>query len=266
MATEMTLEEWDAQFGRQAGWTRATRQYLYRRANLPRARRVLDMGSGTGVVTEELAESTKGDVIGLDIDPAMVAYARQQGRHPQKGISVKHAAQGSHAEYRLGDAHDLPFPDGWFDVTACHFVLLWCRDPGRAAKEMMRVTRPGGAILVCAEPDYGGRIDYPDLPLGRWQADALRSEGADPLLGRKLRALFPTGQTEVGVIPGLWDLGTLRAEFDREWGLWMRSLAGMVPPDELSRLRAADQAAIESGERLVFMPVFYALIANPGAS
>jgi len=273
MATEMTLEEWDAQFSRQANWTRATRQYLYRRANLLRAGRVLDVGSGTGVVTEELAAATEGEVIGLDIDPAMVAFARQRGRHPQKGTSVQHAALGSRAEYRLGDAHDLPFPDGWFDVTACHFVLLWCRDPGRAAEEMMRVTRPGGAVLVCAEPDYGGRIDYPDLPIGRWQAEALRSEGADPLLGRKLRALFPAGhrfgsgtpRVEVGVIPGLWDPDTLRSEFDREWGLWERSLAGIVPPDELARLRAADRAAIEAGQRLVFMPVFYALIARPGA-
>ena len=257
MATEMTLEEWDEQFSRQAGWTRATRQHLYRRANLLRAGRVLDVGSGTGVVTEELAASTRGEVIGLDIDPAMVAFARQRGRQ-------KHAAQGGRAEYRLGDAHDLPFPDGWFDVTACHFVLLWCRDPGRAAKEMMRVTRPGGVVLACAEPDYGGRIDYPDLPIGRWQAEALRGEGADPLLGRKLRALFPAGKVEVGVIPGLWDLATLRAEFEREWGLWERSLAGIVAPDELARLRAADQAAVESEERLVFMPVFYALIANAG--
>jgi hypothetical protein len=70
----------------------------------------------------------------------------------------------------------------------------------------------------------------------------------------------------VGVIPGLWDPATLRAEFDREWGLWERSLAGVVPPDELARLRAADQSAIESGERLVFMPVFYALIATAGVS
>jgi len=259
MATEMTLEEWDEQFSRQAGWTRATRQHLYRRANLLRARRVLDVGSGTGMVTEELAASTAGEVIGLDIDPAMVAFARQRG---------------GRAEYRLGDAHHLPFPDGWFDVTACHFVLLWCQDPGRAAREMMRVTQPGGAILVCAEPDYGGRLDYPDLPIGRWQAEALRREGADPLLGRKLRALFRAGhrfgsgtpQVDVGVIPGLWDLATLRAEFDREWGLWERSLAGVVPSDELARLRAADRAAVETGERLVFMPVFYALIAGAGVS
>jgi hypothetical protein len=128
---------------------------------------------------------------------------------------------------------------------------------------MVRVTRLGGAVLVCAEPDYGGRIDHPDLPIGRWQAEALRGEGADPFMGRKLRELFAlpgVRSADVGVIPGLWDLATLATEFDAEWALWERSLADVVPPDELARLKEADRAAIESGARLAFMPTFYALI------
>jgi SAM-dependent methyltransferase len=248
MMTNLTTEEWDRQFARQANWTRATRAHLYRRANLLRAGRVLDVGSGTGVVTEELAARTEGQITGVDMNPAMVAYARDRG---------------SRTDYRPADAHDLPFRDAWFDVTACHFVLMWCRDAARAAREMVRVTRPGGAVLVCAEPDYGGRIDHPDLPLGRWQIEALRREGADPYLGRKLQALFAlpgVRQAEVGVIPGLWDPPTLRAEFDAEWGLWERSLTDIASPGELARVRAADRMAIESGERLVFMPVFYALV------
>ncbi len=247
MAADLTPEEWDRQFTRQAGWTRATRTYLYRRANLLRARRILDVGSGTGAVTEELAAHSRGQVVGVDLDPTMVAYAQ---------------ARAGRAEYRLGDAHDLPFRNGWFDVTTCHFLLLWCRDPARAAREMVRVTRPGGAVLICAEPDYGGRIDHPDLPLGRWQIEALRREGADPCLGRKVRALFAlpaVRSLEVGLIPGLWDVNTLRAEFDAEWALWQRTLAGLVPAEELGRVQAADRAAIEAGERLAFLPVFYAL-------
>jgi len=248
MSTRLTPEEWDLQFARQAGWTRATRTHLYRRANLLRAGRVLDVGCGTGVVTEELAARTRGEVIGVDLDPAMVAYAQ---------------ARGGRAGYRLGDAHHLPFRDGWFDVTACHFLLLWCRNPARAAQEMVRVTRAGGRVLVCAEPDYGGRIDHPDLPLGRWQLEALRREGADPCLGRRLRALFclpSVKSVEVGLIPGLWEVATLRAEFEAEWALWDRSLTGLVPADQLAHVRAADQAAIEAGERLAFLPVFYALV------
>jgi len=248
MTTELSHREWDEQFARQAGWTRGTRAHLYRRANLLRAERVLDVGSGTGVVTEELAERTQAQVIGVDIDPGMVDFSRKR--------------RGK-AEYRVGDAHDLAFQDGWFDLVVCHFLLLWCADAAAAAREMIRVAGPGGTVLVCAEPDYGGRIDYPDLPLGRWQSEALRREGADPQLGRKLRGLFSlpgVRSAELGVIPGLWDLATLHAEFDAEWSLWERSLQGIVPPDDLARVKAADRAAIDAGERLVFMPVFYALV------
>ena len=248
MATNLTPAQWDEQFTRQAGWTRPTRHHLYRRANLLRAARVLDVGSGTGVVTAELAEHSRGQVIGLDLDPEMVAYARQ--------------AHGQ-AEYRVGDAHDMDLASGSFDVTACHFLLLWCRDPARVAAEMVRVTRPGGSVLVCAEPDYGGRLDHPELPLREWQVRALRGEGADPCLGRKLRALFNqpgARQVEVGVMPGVWDTARLRAEFEAEWALWQQTLADVVPPAELARARAADLAATERGERLVFLPVFYALV------
>jgi SAM-dependent methyltransferase len=248
MVTELTPAEWDEQYARQADWTRATRTHLYRRAKLAHASRVLDVGSGTGVVTEEVAARSRGQVIGIDHDPEMVAFAR--GRRGQ-------------AEYRLGDAHDLPFAGGWFDVTVCHFLLLWCREPAQAAAEMVRVTRPGGAVLICAEPDYGGRLDHPDFPLRVWQTQALRREGADPFLGRKLRALFAlpaVRRTEVGLIAGLWDLPTLHREFEGEWALWQRTLEGQVPPDELARAKAADKAAIDAGKRLIFVPVFFALV------
>ncbi|HNS51359.1 MAG TPA: class I SAM-dependent methyltransferase [Anaerolineae bacterium] len=247
MTTQLTPAEWDSQYSRQAGWTRPTRTYLYRQASLARARRVLDVGSGTGTVTEEIAESTIGRVTGIDIDPEMVRFA---------------SGRGGRAAYQAGDAHALPFADGLFDLTVCHFVLLWCRDPRQVAGEMLRVTRAGGTVLVCAEPDYGGRIDYPDLPVGQWQARVLREEGADPCVGRKLRCLFAAPllrRLEVGVIPGLWDPETLRREFDAEWSLWERSISGHVAAEEMAEVKAADWAATQSGERLVFMPVFYAL-------
>jgi len=248
MATDLRPGEWDRQFSRQADWTRATRSHLYRRTRLLQRARVLDVGCGTGVVTEEVAARTRGQVIGVDLDTEMVAYA--QGR-------------GGRAEYRLGDAHDLPFHDAYFEVTVCHFLLLWCRDPAQAAQEMVRVTRPGGSVLVCAEPDYGGRIDYPDLPLRAWQMEVLRRERADPCLGRKLRLLFAlpaVRQVEVGLIPGLWDPATLRAEFEAEWALWSRSLEGMVSAEEVARVKAREWEAIEAGQRLAFVPIFYALV------
>jgi len=245
--SDLTVVEWHAQFIRQAGWTRAVRNQLYRRVNLLRAERVLDVGCGTGVITEEMAARCKGQVIGVDADPAMIAFAQNKG---------------SRAEYRVGDAHQLDFPDGHFDVVACHFLLMWVSNPALAVCEMARVTRPGGAVLACAEPDYGGRIDYPEeLPLARWQAEALRREGADPFIGRKLPALFTQAglSANVGVIPSLWDDEALRAEFEAEWVLMERTLVGLVSEDELKRYKQVDWQAIEDGQRLIFMPIFYAV-------
>ncbi len=245
--SDLTIEEWHAQFTRQARWTRAVRNQLYRRVNLLRAGRVLDVGCGTGVITEEMAARCKGQVIGVDVDPAMIAFAQDHG---------------GRAEYRVGDAHQLDFPDGHFDVVACHFLLMWVSDPLSAVREMARVTRPGGAVLACAEPDYGGRIDYPEeLPLARWQAEALRREGADPFIGRKLPALFAQMElsADVGVIPSLWDDEALRAEFQAEWALMERTLAERVSEDELRYYRQVDWQAIEDGQRLIFMPIFYAV-------
>ena len=128
---------------------------------------------------------------------------------------------------------------------------------------MVRVTRPDGAVVVSAEPDYGGRIDYPDLPLREWQIQALTAEGADPCIGRRLRALFAlpaVREVHVGTVPGVWDPAAHRAEFDAEWALWAQTLAGRVPAPKVGEARAASLAAIEAGTRLVFMPVFYALV------
>jgi len=236
----------DEQFARQAAWTRAVRSQLYRRVNLLRARRVLDVGCGSGVVTEELAARTRGQVIAIDVDAAMIAAAR---------------ARGGRAVYQEGDACRLPFPDGHFDVVVCHFLLMWVDDPARAVCEMARVTRPGGAVLVCGEPDYGGRLDWPDLPIGQWQAAALQRQGADPFIGRKLRALLQQAglDVDVGIIPSLWDTAALRENFAAEWALLERDVVGLV--DEAAFQRAKDTAwrAIEEGTRLVFMPVFFGL-------
>jgi SAM-dependent methyltransferase len=245
--SDLTIEEWHAQFTRQARWTRAVRNQLYRRVNLLRAERVLDVGCGTGVITEEMATRCKGQVIGVDVDAAMIAFVQNKG---------------SQAEYRVGDAHQLDFPDDHFDVVACHFLLMWVGDPALVVREMARVTRPGGAVLACAEPDYGGRIDYPqELPLARWQAEALRREGADPFIGRKLPTLFAQAglSANMGVIPSLWDDEALRAEFGAEWALMEDTLAGIVSEEELQRYKQVDWQAIEDGQRLIFVPIFYAV-------
>ena len=247
--SEPTVSQWHDQFARQARWTSATRSQLYRRANLLRSQRVLDAGCGTGVITEELARRTQGEVIGLDIDPAMLASARRQG---------------SLARYELGDVLDLPYPDDHFDVATCHFLLMWVSDSVRAVRELARVVRTGGRVLICAEPDYGGRVDWPDLPIRQWQIDGLRRQGADPLIGRQVRrTLVSAGlRAQVGVIPSLWDAGDLQENFQGEWEWLERDVGDAVDRGAFARAKAQAKEALEAGTRLIYLPVFYGLGAK----
>lgn len=243
MEPALTPDEWAAHFRRQAVWTQAARNYLYRRADLLRARRILDMGCGTGVITEEMAERARGRVVGVDV-------AREFLR----------IREGSRASYVQGNALRLPFPDASFDIVLCHFVLMWLRDPQQGMAEMVRVARPGGWLLLCAEPDYGGRMDFPELPHAAWHIEALRREGADPFMGRKLRALCAEQEmdAEVGCMSSPWTSEAIRESLDGEWATLSRITRDFVSEDERRDVRAREETAIGRGERFVFMPVFYA--------
>jgi SAM-dependent methyltransferase len=228
---------------------------------------VLEVGCGTGVIAGELARLGEARVVGLDVAGGMLAFARRQ----EGGVT-----------YVQGDAHALPFTAGSFDAVVCHYLLLWLADPAQAVREMARVVRPGGAfapggvVLACAEPDYGGRVDHPPelAPLGRLQAEALRQQGADPEIGRQLGELFVAAglQATVGVMAGRWNLPAspddgcapgdgfaLGDGFEAEWAMRERDLAGLLPPEELRRLRSVDRQALTTGQRVLFVPTFYAL-------
>jgi SAM-dependent methyltransferase len=223
--------------------------WLYERAGLPRAHAVLEIGCGTGVIAGELAHLSRAYVIGLDLENGMLAFAHGH----ESGV-----------QYTQADAHAISFPDEAFDVVVCHYLLLWLADPAQAVREMARVTRPGGAVLACAEPDYGGRVDYPPelVPLGQLQAQALRQQGADPDLGRRLGEIFVGAglQATVGVMAGRWDLpASPGSGFEAEWAMRERDLAGLVSPQELHRLRSVDRQALTTGQRMLFVPTFYAI-------
>jgi SAM-dependent methyltransferase len=251
----LTPGEWHDWFSVQAGWTRPTRTWLYQQAGLNAAHAVLEVGCGTGVIAGELAHLGSARVVGLDLNTGMLACARLQGG--QRG-------QGDGVSYVQGDAHTLPFPDGSFDVVVCHYLLLWLADPARGVREMARVVRPAGRVLACAEPDYGGRVDHPPeaVPLGRLQAEALRRQGADPEIGRRLGELFVAAGLEatVGVMAGHWNLPASPGDgFEAEWAMRERDLAGLLAPGELDRLRSLDRRALAEGRRILFVPTFYAL-------
>jgi len=253
----MTLSptDWHARFSQQARWTQDLRNYLYTRAGLSTAKRVLDVGCGTGALLPELISGRQSSVIGLDISHNSLSYA-------QSANSV--------ACLLCGDAHNLPFVDRSFDITLCHFLLLWVSNPIRVLEEMVRLTKPGGVVLAIAEPDYGGRIDYPpELErLGILQELSLRQQGADTRLGRRLAAMFTQvglNSIEFGVLGGQWRNSQTHVDWQTEWDLLISDLESisrkeiyLPTQEELDELAIIDRQASLRGERVLFVPTFYA--------
>jgi len=242
----MRKMDWHARFSQQADWTRELRAYAFDKVGLKRAGRILEIGCGTGALLAELpAQAT---VHGLDLEPARLVEARLH-------------APG--AALICGNALSLSYPAGSFDITFCHFLLLWVHDPLQALREMRRVTRPEGFVLALAEPDYAGRVDQPKelRPLGRWQAESLRRQGADPNLGRRLASLFAgAGITvlETGSLRGRGMHPLRPGEWELEWAVLETDLAGYIPARKLQRMKKLDEEAWRRGERVLYVPTYYA--------
>ncbi|MGD8405822.1 MAG: class I SAM-dependent methyltransferase [Anaerolineales bacterium] len=239
--------DWHPRYIQQANWTRALREYLFKRTGLRTARRVLEVGCGTGAILGAI-EIITPQLHGLDIRPATLMEAR---------------VHAPNASLTCGDSLSLPYHGNCFDIVFCHFLLLWVSDPERALLEMKRVAREGGHILALAEPDYGGRVDKPAelAVLGHWQSESLQRQGADPSLGGKLAELFYKAGIELietGAIESREKDSPTSTEQELEWAVLENDLAEFVPEKEIHRLKKLDEEAWRRGERILHVPTYFA--------
>lgn len=119
--------------------------------------RVLDVATGTGDLAIELARrvSPGGEVVGSDFSEAMLARARLKGAKSLPSISS--ATLGSNGasrsgaaslSFEWGDALELPYADDSFDAATVGFAARNFSDLGQGLREMARVVRPGGRVVV----------------------------------------------------------------------------------------------------------------------
>ncbi|HNQ74225.1 MAG TPA: methyltransferase domain-containing protein [Verrucomicrobiota bacterium] len=142
------------------------------------ATRVLDVGCGPGVLAAALAQRFPHCVVtGLDASETRLAEARSTFAHLQNAQTCQ------------GEATKLPFANETFDFVYCRFLLEYLPDKEQAVREMVRVCRSEGTVLL---QDLDGQLlwHHPEDPI--LQADlkkvltALEQTGFDPFVGRKL--------------------------------------------------------------------------------
>ncbi len=123
--------------------------------------RVLDCGAGTGSTGILAAQrvGTGGHVTLFDLSDDMLAVAQEK---------VTHAGQQAIVDLQSGDMQQLPFADNSFDVVLSTYSLCPVADPATSARELYRVTRPGGMIGIAHSTE-------PHNPLVRWLADKVEN-------------------------------------------------------------------------------------------
>lgn len=203
--------------------------------------RLLDVGSGPGTITLDLAArlGETGQVVG--IEPVEAGLEAGRAEAARRG--------DTRTRFELGDVFALDYPDASFDVTHAHQVLQHLADPAAALREMARVTKPGGVVAV-RDADYGEMSWWPQLPeLDRWREIYLasaRGNGAHPDAARRLRSWAnAAGLVDAEFTASSWTYAT--PELTRWWGdSWaQRALESRFAEEALGR-GLADQAELEA--------------------
>ncbi len=245
---------WQNRYLQQAAWTSELRAYLFKKAGFYSARSVLEVGCGSGAILRDgyLPKAVlfipQPALYGVDISPA--ALKECQNQVPPALLTC-------------GDAVRLPYPDKTFDISFCHFLLLWVSDPLRALVQMKRVTRSQGYILALAEPDYTARIDKPrELSwLGKQQTESLKKQGADVSLGSRLADLFYRAGIrilETGPIKSLDNETPSYKAWENEWEVLETDLAGIVKGEEIQKIKKLDDQAWRRGKHMINVPTYFA--------
>jgi ubiquinone/menaquinone biosynthesis C-methylase UbiE len=233
---------WHTRYLQQAAWTRNLRTYLFEKAGIANARRVLEVGCGAGAVLREI--HSPASLHGLDVEPDSLSMCRI------------HAPAASLAR---GDAHSLPYPDNSFDIVYCHFLLLWVKNPLQVVREMARV---GHTVLALAEPDYSRRVDNPATleELGKLQTQALIRQGANPSFGARLAETFYQAGIQLIETGPIQSAEKKRSaeEWQDEWAVIEADLAESVSSEDIQRIKVLDENARKNERRVLHVPTYFA--------
>ncbi len=236
-----------------AGSTTLVGELLCEAVLLKAGERVLDVGTGTGN-TAISAARRRTKVVGIDFVPALIERARVRAKFD--GFTIR---------FEEGDAESLPFADASFDAVLSTFGVMFAPDQTRAAREMLRVVRPGGRI---------GLANWTPESFQARQFALLERFAGEPSSGPApsrwgtedgLRALFPPPAASLAIQPRIArmrsDSPAAYAEFYlRFFGPAVRIYEALDPPRKAELMGAFTELVASrnrSGDATVLIPSDY---------
>lgn len=224
------VEAYDQLMGR---WSRLLVPDLIDFAGVENGHRVLDVGCGTGSLSQGLLEyGSKIEVVGVDSATPFVEYADAQ-------------LTSQRANLQMADAQDLPFPDDSFDRCLSLLVINFIPNAQAAMREMFRVTRPQG-IVAAAVWDYGGGME---MLRSLWDTAVGLDPSAETLHERNMPYCRGGELTELWIDSGFVGVEETALDatvtFDSFDDYWEPFLAGVGPSGAyVSSLLAEQQAKL----------------------
>ena len=105
--------------------------------HIENGKHILEVGCGTGKTASWYAKRRGCRVIGVDLSPRMIEWAKETAQ--REGVL-------NQVEFKTADARQLPFDDATFDAVLCESVLGFVPDKANALREFIRVCKPGGYV------------------------------------------------------------------------------------------------------------------------
>ena len=214
-------------------------KYLARR--LRTGAEILSVGCGPGVILREAcALDASIRATGLDISEERVREAKQKNR------------DNAQANFVRGDAQAMEFASNSFDLVYSRMLLEYLKDKESAVREMTRVCKRGGTVLL---QDLDGQLlwHYPEDPVVQATVEkvvkALGTTGFDPFVGRKLFHLaHRAGLKNIDVQIECYHLiaGEIEAEILKQWELKLE-----IAESQLTRLLGSEKSAREQSRRFL---------------